>query len=860
MTRSRLLTALCLSQLCAAGQGAPVFERDVRPLLKAHCFHCHGEGGKKEGGVDFRLRRFMLHKTDDGPVMVPGNAEASHMVQLVRSGKMPKGEKKLAPSEVALLEQWIAAGAPTLRDEPETIPAVYITDEERNFWSFRPIGKPAVPDGETNPVDAFIAVPLRAAGLDFQPEADRVTLLRRLSFDLTGLPPSPEEVAAFVNDPAADAFEKQVDRLLASPHYGERWGRHWLDAAGYADSEGHEEDLPRPYAWHYRDYVVRAHNEDLPWDRFITEQLAGDELLGAAHDDVKKRILEPGAADRLAATGFLRMAPDPTGGSVADASLARNQVMAETIKIVSTSLMGLTVGCAQCHDHRYDPVSHQDYHRLRAVFEPVYNWKNWQPPGNRLFSLYNDEERKQAEKIEAEAKQMDAERVAFALKRLEEIFAERLAKVPEADRAAVKTARETEEGKRTPEQTELLKKYVEANVPKQEGILLLFDPPANNKRVEMEAKANAHRATRPKEHFVMAATEFANAVPDTFLFSRGDHGQPREKISPGVFEVLSTAGEPVALTSPKPDLPTSGRRLAFAQWLTAKQNPLTARVLVNRFWLHHFGRGLVRTPGDFGALGERPTHPDLLDWLAAGFVEHGWQLKRLHKLMLTSRTWRQAGDPHVNTERERLYPGWKLQRLDAESVRDAMLAVSGKLIPVIGGEPVSVARDVTTGRIVPGREVINPGNGMVDKIESVAEGAQRRSLYIESRRSRPLTVLDTFDLPVMNPNCTSRTVTTVAPQSLLLMNDAFSIEQSQALAGRLQREAPANDTVRIVRAWALLFGTAPDALETARSLAFLHQQRTDLAKQGLDRDKSAAGALAAWCQVMLSTNRFLYIE
>ena len=272
---------------------------------------------------------------------------------------------------------------------------------------------------------------------------------------------------AFASDPAPDAFEKQVDRLLASPHYGERWGRHWLDAAGYADSEGHEEDLPRPHAWHYRDYVVRAHNDDMPWDRFITEQLAGDELLAVTHDDAGKRIHEPGAAERLAATGFLRMAPDPTGGSVADANLARNQVMAETIKIVSTSLMGLTVGCAQCHDHRYDPVSHQDYYRMRAVFEPVYNWKNWQPPGNRIFSLYNEEERKQAEKVEAEAKQMDAERVAFALKRLDEIFAERLAKVPEADRAAVKAARETEEGKRTPEQTELLKKYVEANVPRQ---------------------------------------------------------------------------------------------------------------------------------------------------------------------------------------------------------------------------------------------------------------------------------------------------------------------------------------------------------------------------------------------------------
>ena len=851
------MTALLLPLLCAAAGAAPVFEKDVRPLLKAHCFHCHGEGGKQEGGVDLRLRRFMLHKTDDGPVMVPGDAHASRMLELVKSGEMPRGEKKLAPDEIALLEKWIAAGAPVLREEPETIPSVYITDEERAFWSFRPVTKPPVPPGEENPVDAFIGEKLRSAGMDFLPEADAATLARRLSFDLTGLPPAPEAWAADASGQVLN-LESQIENLLASPHYGERWGRHWLDAAGYADSEGHEEDLLRPHAWHYRDYVVQAHNADMPWDRFLTEQLAGDELAAVKHDTAQSNIHRPGTADFLAATGFLRMAPDPTGGSVADAKLARNQVMAETVKIVSSSLMGLTAGCAQCHDHRYDPLSQLDYYRLRAVFEPLYDWKNWRPPGQRLISLYTDEERKTAERIEAEAQKMDAERVAFALKRLEEIFAGRLAKVPDADRAAVQTARETEEGKRAPAQVELLKKYVEANVPKHEGVLLLFDVPANNERLAMEAKATAHRATKPKEQYIMAATE-TGAVPDALLFHRGDHEQPREKVEPALFEVLSS-GTPVPLAKPDATLPSSGRRLAFAQWITSRRNPLTARVLVNRFWMHHFGRGLVKTPGDFGALGERPTHPELLDWLAADFMEHGWQLNRLHRLILTSKTWRQRSDPHATPERERRYAGWKLQRLDAESVRDAMLAVTEKLNRTPGGEPVSVARDLATGRIVPGSEVINPGNGMVDKITSAADGAQRRSLYIQSRRSRPLTVLDTFDLPVMNPNCTSRTVTTVAPQSLLLMNDAFSIEQSQALAARLQREAPANDAAKIARAWLLLYGTLPSQLDTARSLVFLHDLRASLTAAGRDREKAAHESLAAWCQVMLSTNRFLYLE
>ncbi len=842
-----------------SGWAAPVFEKDIRPLLKAHCFHCHGEGGKTEGGVDFRLRRFMLHRTDDGPVMVPGDAAASHMIQLVKSGEMPKKEKALTPTEIGRLEEWINAGAPVAREEPEKIPDIYITEEERGFWSFRPIAKPALPAGETHPIDAFMAGPLHEAGLDFLPEADRRVLLRRLSFDLTGLPPAPEEVEAFVQDLSPDAWQKQIDRLLASPQYAERWGRHWLDVAGYADSNGHEEDSPRPHAWHYRDYVVQAHQEDLPWDRFLQEQLAGDEMLGTTHEQAVQVVHQPGATAKLAATGFLRMAPDPTGGTVADANLAKNQVMAETLKTVSTALMGLTVGCAQCHDHRYDPISQQDYFRLRAVFEPVYDWKNWRPPGGRLYSLYTAEERAQADRIEAEARKLDDERLGFARKRLDEIFAARLDKVPEADRAAVRTARETEAGKRTPEHLAILKKYIEANVGSDEGLLELFDPPANNQRKEMKAKAEAHRATKPKEQFLMAATEVPGAVPDTFLHHRGDHEQPKEKIAAAPLEVLSP-GPPAGFTKPTPELATTGRRLAFSQWLTSGHHPLTARVLVNRFWLHHFGRGLVRTPGDFGMLGEPPTHPALLDWLAADFMEHGWQLKRLHRLILTSRTWRQITDPRTTPERERLYCGAKLQRLDAESLRDAMLSVTGKLHPQTGGEPVSVARDLTTGRIVLGREVINPGNGMIDKIETAGENVFRRSLYIESRRSRPLTVLDTFDLPLMNPNCTVRTVTTVAPQSLLLMNDAFSIEQAQALAERLQREAPSHDLGKIHRAWALLYGKVPQPLDTARSLVFLHDQRRDLEQQGREAGQAATEALAAWCQVMLSTNQFLYLE
>jgi hypothetical protein len=849
--------------LTSGGLGASEisFEKSVRPLLKAHCFHCHGEGGRKEGGVDLRLRRFLLKETDEGPVVTPGDPARSHLLALVKSGEMPKGETRLSPQEVSLIESWIAAGAPVQRDEPESIPDIYITDEERSFWSFRPMERLEVPAGESHPVDAFIGAKLRAAGLDFLPQAEPGTLFRRLSFDLLGLPPEPEALAAFLtawdHDPET-AWSDAIDAALASPHYGERWGRHWLDAAGYADSDGHESDKPRAHAWHYRDYVIEAHRRDLPWDRFLREQLAGDELSGVTHASATASVHREGVAAQLAATGFLRMAPDPTDEALPDPALARNQVMAETIRTVTSSLLGLTVACAQCHDHRYDPVSHADYHRIRAVFEPLYDWKDWRPPGQRLYSLYTQAERDAAARIESEAAKLDAEKTAFALRRLDEIFEQRLAAVPEADREAVRTARSTEEGKRTPAQQELLKRYVEANVARNEGLLLLFDPAAETKRKEMEAKAAAHRATRPPERFLMAATE-TGSTPATALFHRGDHLQPRGPIEPAAPEVLSM-GPPQPFAKALPESLSSGRRLAFARWIVSDANPLTARVLVNRFWLHHFGRGIVRTPGDFGVLGERPTHPELLDWLATDFVSQGWQLKRLHRLMLTSRTWRQRSDPAPpDAAREQLYHGWKLQRIDAESVRDAMLAVSGQLDRRAGGEPVPVARDVGSGRIVPGREVINPGNGMIDRIDAVAELGNRRSLYMEARRSRPLTVLEAFDLPVMNPNCTARTVTTVAPQALLLLNDAFVTEQAAAFAARVRKAAPT--LVEQVRcAWELAFSRDPSPLETSRSLVFLHQQQTALIQAGQTIALAESGTLTAWCHILLAANRFLYLD
>ncbi|MGD9854427.1 MAG: DUF1549 domain-containing protein, partial [Planctomycetaceae bacterium] len=407
-----LLVLLLNVPAVRAEEDAISFERTVRPLLKTHCFQCHGEEPEVRGSLDLRLARFLKKGGDSGPAITAGDRNGSLLYQRVRSGEMPPAEdKQLAESEIALIGRWIDAGAPTLRPEPESLDGTYVTEEERSHWAYQPISRPPIPqvhntDRVGTPIDAFILAQLEQQDFLLAEEAEPRTLIRRLSFDLLGLPPAPEEIDAFLADTAQDSYERLVDRLLASPAFGERWARHWLDVAGYADSEGYAvEDVERPHAWKYRDYVVRAFNSNKPFDRFILEQLAGDELITSPLDN-----LTAADAELLTATGFLRMAPDGTAGSVDNPELARNDVMAETIKIVSTSLLGLTVGCAQCHDHRYDPIPQSDYYAFRAIFDPALDWKNWRAPKQRLVSLYTGADRAEAARIEAQAKVIDDER------------------------------------------------------------------------------------------------------------------------------------------------------------------------------------------------------------------------------------------------------------------------------------------------------------------------------------------------------------------------------------------------------------------------------------------------------------------
>ncbi len=866
---SALLFGLVTAPLTAAAPSL-TFERDIRPIFKAHCLTCHGESKKLKGGLDLRLKRFLVSGGDSGAVIVPGNPTASVLIKRVSAGEMPPGKdsKKLTPGQIDLIRRWIAAGAATAAPEPETLASGFqFTNLDRGYWAFQPIRRPTpppvkVPAGIRSPLDQFTQARLEAADHTLGAPASKSTLLRRATFDLLGLPPTPAQQARFLADTAAGNWERLIDRLLASPHYGERWGRHWLDAAGYADSEGvNSADPQRKWAWQYRDWVVNAHNDDLGWDRFLLAQLAGDELVKPPYTDLAGQDL-----GLLTATGYLRTAPDGTVSSNDAAN--RNQVVAETIKIVSTSILGLTVGCAQCHNHRYDPIPQADYYRLRAIFEPALNVARWKQPGSRLVSLYTDTDRKESARIEKKAKVIDGERSRKQETYIQQTFDKEVAKLPDAQRALARQARKTDAKKRTPAQNDLPKTHPSLNV--SAGSLYLYDQKAANDLKAIAKRAGDLRATKPQETFVRVLTEESGSVPVTKVFFRGDITQPRQAVAPSDLSILAvTTRQQVTLPENDKRVASTGRRLAWARRLTGGSHPLVARVIVNRTWMHHFGRGLVATPGDVGVLGLRPTHPRLLDWLADEFMTTGWSLKRLHRLVMTSATFRQASSaPNLLLATDpdnHLLGRMSIRRLDAENLRDAILAVSGSLNPRRYGPPVPIMAD-RVGQWVIGKENLNAGRpGSVIEMKNEQF---RRSVWIEVRRSRPLAVLDTFDRPAMVPNCTERVSTTVSSQSLMMMNSDFVVSQSARFAERLKAEAGPDTGGRIRHAWRLAYGTDATEEQLGKAMAFLDEQTalfSGTASKTDDKNKQkpsqAAGqALSVFCQALLSSNRFLYVD
>ena len=866
MKPSRLLLCLaallaCTSSLLAAGVLS--YEKDVRPILKAHCFHCHGEEEELGGGLDLRLKHFMLTGGDSGPAIVESQPDQSLLVDYLTTGLMPPEDIAVRPTEkeIATIVNWIAGGATIAGVEPVTIDrGFYITEQERQFWSFKPVIRPVLPTVinsqlARNPIDLFLLDKLEKAELTFSSEAEREVLIRRAYLDLTGLPPSPQAVKSFVANDDPAAYENLIDQLLALPQYGERWGRHWLDAAGYADSEGQADaDVERPWAYFYRDYVVKSFNQNKPYDQFIQEQLAGDELISSQVADMTLEQVET-----LAGTGYLRMVADGTGSGAGDDE-GRNAVVSDTLKMVTSSLTGLTVGCAQCHNHRYDPISQRDYYRIRAIFEPALNWKSWKAPQNRQISLYTQADREAKASTEAKIKEIEAERVKKQQEYIDATFEKEIAKLPEDVRQLVRDAHTVAEKDRTEEQKALIKKYPSTVV--TPGNLYLFDRPASDDlKTFTERQTKLREALKPEE-FLRALTEPVTEPPVTHVFSRGNFDSPLDSVGPGELSVLSgLAANKIPLN--EESLTTTGRRLAFAKLLTSGEHPLVARVMVNRIWSHHFGVGIVDTPGDFGFLGSRPSHPDLLDWLADEFIQNHWDIKHINRLIMTSMAYRQTStrnDKGNEADRQkRLLWSMPVRRMEAEVVRDAVLAVSGMLDYQMAGKPIPVMAD-RTGQWVIGKENLNAGRpGPVIEME----GQQyRRSLYVQVRRSRPLAVLEPFDLPELAPNCTKRPSSTVPTQSLELLNSDFVTAQARFFAVRLTNQSQDIET-QVAEGWRLAFSKEISAPEKADAIEFVTRMQVLLSKEYEAKqlnDDPIIDAVGLYCQALLSSNQFLYIE
>ncbi len=852
-TRLFLVAVSLFSSLAAE----PVtFEQHVRPVLKAYCLECHGGGEKLAGNLDLRLRRFAVRGGRSGPAVVAGDAAHSLLLERLKSGEMPPTEKKVPADKIATIERWIAAGAATGRDEPDKLPpGIDITPEERAYWFFQPIRRPEGPrssaaDRVRTPVDAFLLPALRAKGLAFNPDADKLTLIRRASFDLTGLPPSAADVASYVNDSSETAYERMVDRLLASPAYGERWGRHWLDVAGYADSDGDgTNDTPRPEAWKYRDYVIRSLNADKPLDRFIVEQLAGDELVPRPWKNLK-----PDQIELLTATGFLRTAPDATasGGGPAEAQ----QVVADTLKIVSSSLLGLSVGCAQCHDHRYDPIPQSDYYRLRAVFEPALDPAHWRHASQRRLSLFTDADRAKATAVDAQTNKLAAEHNAKQAEFVRATFEKELTKFPAESRPALKAAFDAPADKRTESQKNLVASNPKLNI--SAGVLYQYDPAAADVLKGMEQRLAAKRAERPVEEFVAVTDEVPGVVPPTRVFYRGDYRQPKGEVLPGDLTIAAAEGKRLEVPAKDPALPTTGRRLALAKHLTCGSHPLVGRVLANRIWLHHFGRGLVDTPGDCGVLGQRPTHPELLDWLASELPRQGWSLKRMHRLVMTSTAYRQSShrDPArgESDASGTLYSRYPVRRLEAEAVRDRILVTAGRLDRAMFGPAVVVTEDAVGQVVAP-------------------DDKPRRSVYLQARRTKPVAFMATFDAPAGELNCDRRGSSTAAPQALMLMNGDFILRQANHFARRLREKLPVEVLTtlpgfrglpldllpqRVARAWELAYQRPASPEEVELACRFVCKQAQQLRAAKVADPELAA--LTNLCQQLLAANEFLYVD
>jgi hypothetical protein len=846
-----------MAAACGYGQPAVSFSKNIQPIFESSCWKCHG-AAVQLSKLDLRTREAALAGGLHGPSLVPGKPELSRLYRMaagVEKPAMPM-DGKLTADQIAALRRWIEAGAPwDANVKASSAPSDglegndVVPPEARSYWAFRKPVRPAVPPTASHPVDAFVRKALAERGLRQAPAADAATLVRRAYLDLIGLPPTPAEVDEYVASQEPDAWDKLIDRLLASPHYGERWGRHWLDVARYADSNGFEHDFDRPHAWRYRDYVIRSFNRDTPWNVFLREQLAGDELDWVTHDT-------------LIATGFLRNYAK-VGYREKDNPEFRYEYLDDMIATVGRGVLGLTVQCARCHDHKFDPIPQKDYYRLQASLFPYVEVEHplTTPEAARAYEEKLSEVTRRIDDIRAKIR-------AIEQPYREVLPQEKYKRFP----ANVQAAIATPEAQRTPGQVLLANQVIRTvgvsgpeidrlmkadDLARKKELLALQtavekerpepipvamgitdgdyrftpdgpgDEPAPGKGIKKEAIEGSYLHKGPGRY----------VPPPSHFLIRGDVNSRGSVMQPGFLQVLTQGDQPAAL--PPVHGRTSGRRRALAEWIVSPENPLTARVMVNRIWHHHFGRGLVPTLDNFGRMGEAPTHPELLDWLALEFIDRGWSVKQMHRLIMTSETYRTASSfaPAENLRQDaqnRWLWRFPARRLEAEIVRDSILAVSGGLNREVGGPPVFPALQ---------REVLDQMKHGIWRREPDGPKVWRRSVYIYRKRGLPFPMLESFDLPDQNISCGARAVSTVPTQALMLMNDEFVVRQADLFANRVREAEPADTDAQISLAYRLAVSRPPTADE-----------------MGIAREYLRTKSLAGLAHVLLNLNEFVYLR
>jgi hypothetical protein len=781
----------------------------VRQILSQRCYSCHASA-KAMGGVRFDRKAGAFGRGSSGsPTIVPGDPGASEIMRRIRetdpAKRMPLGQKPLSEQEIAALETWIRNGAQWQKDDEVG---------SQQHWAYRPLRNTPPPAKSTwarNPIDAFILAAMQGKGLSPSQPSSRQVLIRRLAFDLTGLPPDPDEVDRFVKNPSPRAEEELIDKLLANPQFGERWSRHWLDSARYADSEGYENDLDRPQAYRYRDFVIQALNEDMPFDQFVRWQIAGDEYA-------------PENPRALIATGFLTSGPRVIISGVDSKENKERMLYDELDDIVSTTsqaMLGMTVGCARCHDHKYDPIPARDYYRLAAIFRNIDRDQKPLSPAHWMYDRWL--KRKQAQLREEKMQALN---------------------IPEDDR-------------------DLLRYPLRSNNSGQKAAYRDWEPKLKVSEEEFSEwlgeqgraeRAKLQRAVSEAEARLGSAPEKATFFVDSssapapsYLLSRGEVTRKQEPVQFGFLSVMlrDKSPEDYRNRAARPGSDTTFRRAALAEWMLDTQHgagALLARVIVNRLWYHHFGQGLVRTPDDFGLQGELPTHPELLDWLAAELIRGGWHLKPIHKLIVSTATYAQSHEydqrrSGLDPENRMLWTRRPL-RLEGEILRDSILAVSGSLDRQMYGPPVRpfIPKEAIATR------TLNPWPDVKDGPES-----WRRSIYLFSKRSIRIPMLETFDAPDPSTTCGRRLTTTLPTQALTLLNDGFVRNQARRFAERVIEKAGPEGKAEVRAAYRLALSRNPSAHEIESGQEFL--------RKGDQKEM-----LVDLCHVLFTLNEFAYVD